>query len=358
MKSLLLILLLLPFGLFSQVVDLVTTLVPTISETSGLLQLNGRFITHNDSGGSNRLYEIDTTNGQVIRTVVVDSAVHVDWEAICSDDQFIYIGDFGNNSGTRTNLAIYRVEINDYLTSTNDTVTSDKIEFAYNDQIDFSPATFTTNFDAEAFLALGDSLYIFTKNWGNTYSNVYSLPKIPGNYQALRRDSIPVGGLITGATKSNSEDTIWFCGYTPFNAVLGQLTNIDLNSISQSNIDFYSLDCPESFQIEGMTVLGNQLYCSAESHSSGSSSLYRIQSNTLLVNESQLDDINIYPNPTYGKITIEGEYESIKIYTTNGVEIGEFDAATIQDLNLEAGSYFIDINTKSRSTVKKKIVVL
>ena len=57
----------------------------------------------------NALYELNVTNGNVSRTVTIQNAANVDWEDICTDDDYIYIGDFGNNSGNRTNLRIYKV---------------------------------------------------------------------------------------------------------------------------------------------------------------------------------------------------------------------------------------------------------
>jgi len=36
-----------------------------VRETSGLIYLNGKLITHNDSGGEPALYELDTITGNV-----------------------------------------------------------------------------------------------------------------------------------------------------------------------------------------------------------------------------------------------------------------------------------------------------
>jgi len=74
---------------------------------------------------------------------------------------YIYIGDFGNNAGTRTDLKVYRVDISDYFT--NDTVNAEIIHFTYADQTNFSNQIYAHNFDAEALISIGDSLYIFTK---------------------------------------------------------------------------------------------------------------------------------------------------------------------------------------------------
>ncbi|MCD6544741.1 MAG: hypothetical protein J7K34_09555 [Flavobacteriaceae bacterium] len=68
---------------------------------SGIINFDGRIITHNDSGGEHALYEIDILNGSVKRTVIIKNAQNKDWEDICQDDNFIYICDIGNNSNNR-----------------------------------------------------------------------------------------------------------------------------------------------------------------------------------------------------------------------------------------------------------------
>ena len=187
----LLILVVTSVNLLAQQVNLVTHLNNSINETSGLITINQKLITHNDSGGEAALYEIDTTSGNYTRKVTVSNAYNQDWEDICSDSNYIYIADFGNNSGTRTNLKIYRILISDFINTPNDTVTADTINFNYADQTDFTPSTYSTNFDAEAIISIGDSLYIFTKNWGNYWTNIYALPKTPGSYQATKTISSP-----------------------------------------------------------------------------------------------------------------------------------------------------------------------
>jgi len=74
-----------------------------IVESSGAIIFNNRLITHNDSGGENKLFEVDLTTQQVARTVTISNATNIDWEDITQDDTFIYIGDFGNNNGFTKN---------------------------------------------------------------------------------------------------------------------------------------------------------------------------------------------------------------------------------------------------------------
>lgn len=113
----------------------VTSLGQEVAETSGLLNVDGRIFTHNDSGNKAELYELDTVSGAVKRKIVVTNASNNDWEDLSSDDHFIYIGDFGNNRGDRKNLRIYRVSREQLLSSEN--IQADTINFIYDDQKTF-----------------------------------------------------------------------------------------------------------------------------------------------------------------------------------------------------------------------------
>ncbi len=129
----------------AQSLSLVNSLGSNLIESSGLLYLNGKLITHTDSGGETALYEIDTATGLENRKVYISIVSNIDWEDITSEQNNIYIGDFGNNQGNRTNLRIYKIALQDYWTK--DTVEADTLTFDDSDQADFSTTPFTTNFD-------------------------------------------------------------------------------------------------------------------------------------------------------------------------------------------------------------------
>ena len=182
-----------------------------VSETSGLLFHNEHLITHNDSGNEPVLYVLDTLSLEVVRTVVVANAVNTDWEDLAMDETYIYIADIGNNRGDRTDLGIYRIEKQAFDAS--DTVLAEKISFAYEDQSDFS-GTSNSDWDAEALIAVGDSLILFTKQWQSNGTVAYSLPKNPGDHQASRLEDYVSNGLITGATYNSTSQVVFLVGYS------------------------------------------------------------------------------------------------------------------------------------------------
>lgn len=184
-----------------------------VNETSGLLFLNDRLITHNDSGGEPVLYELDTLTGAIQRRVRISNVTNTDWEALSQDETYIYIGDFGNNLGTRQDLSIFRILKTDFLNS--ESVRADVIFFAYEDQTDFAN-TGNSDWDAEAFFVLDNSLIILTKQWRTQGSVAYQIPKVPGNYLAARKGSISDIGLVTDAHYNDDTGDLAILGYSSF----------------------------------------------------------------------------------------------------------------------------------------------
>lgn len=333
----------------------VTQLSNPIEETSGLLHWNGRLITHNDSGDGPFLYEIDSTNGTVLRTVFINNASSQDWEAICHDDTYLYIGDFGNNNGTRTNLRIFRVAQSDYLNS--DTVNADTISFSYADQTSFASNTFQTNFDAEAFVALGDSLYIFTKNWGNFRSNIYPMPKLPGTYSVIKSDSIMTQGLVTGATFEPISNTIFLVGYDFTSQFVYRILQPTGLPFSQPGNQRFSLTVPAATQTEAIAPLDSNSYLvTAEASSGQAAHLYKFSSPVLVGTEGVLsEELLIFPNPSSDWISVSArDIASLELWSMDG----KLQLQTQQDSlfvgDLPAGNYSLRIvNSKGKFTTRK-----
>ena len=263
--------------------SIVTQLSDLVDESSGLVFLNNNLITFNDSGGSNSLYEIDVFNGEVIRTVDIINATNNDWEDISVDSEYIYIGDFGNNYGNRQDLLIYKISISDFLNSANNSVYAEEINFSYSDQINFQSNPYNSNFDAESIISLNDSLYVFTKNWVDGKSNVYSISKNAGNYIASKIDSVDAQGLITAAEYNINSNTVTLLGYDADSPFIIELSNFNESNFSQGLISKFPLTVPEtsSIQTEGLTNIDNYYYISAEGYLGNPQVLYRISKDSL-----------------------------------------------------------------------------
>ncbi len=172
-------------------------LPPEMNESSGLILLDhDLYLGLNDSGNPAELYLFSLNPDIPLRTIQVLGATNRDWEELADDDEYIYIGDTGNNSGFRKDLAIYRVPKSGLMTATE--VGAERISFYYPEQDEYNPSR-SHNFDCEAMVSLGDSLYLFTKNRGDQQTDFYRLPKTPGHYPAIWMGRFDAKGLVTGA---------------------------------------------------------------------------------------------------------------------------------------------------------------
>ena len=340
-----------------------------VKETSGLLFIDGKIITHNDSGDDANLYELDSLSGNLQRTINITNATNIDWEDITKDENHLYIGDFGNNNGNRTNLRIYKILKSDF--KNNNAVTAEIISFSYEDQTDFTSRPNATNFDAEAIVFHENSLLIFTKNWIDLKTNVYKIPTTIGNHKAVKISSANVAGLITGATVQNNNFLL--CGIDT--SAIPFLVYISSNrapgdDIFKSGFQKYSLFNELGFgnQVEGITSFDNgRFYISREAVNQNNFSLkqklfeFRDDRAILLsAVKNDFENLTISPNPTFGNITIQSnkEIRSISTYTILGEKLMVFNShqKEIKISNLSKGIYLLRIQLDNQEVIIKKII--
>lgn len=226
-----------------------------ISQSSGLIWWDDELWTHNDDGPS-VLYELDPLDGSVKQSYSIGPGENNDWEDIAQDQEYIYVGAFGNNaSGNRTDLHILKAE---KIGLRNGAPKIDTIWFSYEGQdLSVSPPN-QTDFDCEAFVVSKDSIYLFTKQWLSGGTTVFRVPKNAGRFEAKRVDSFPVEGMVTGATWLESEKLVVLCGYNillqPF---MYLLYDFDSNRFFTGNIRKLSLSLPYH-QVEGIATKNGQ----------------------------------------------------------------------------------------------------
>lgn len=184
-----------------------------LEENSGLIFWENSLWTINDSGNDPVLFQVDSLNTQILSSVWIENVSNVDWEAITQSDSFIFIGDFGNSSGDRTDLKIIKLSKAEILNRTKDTVSATTIQFSYNDQTDFTSSPLQTPYDAEAMYWFNDSLYVFIKDWLNGWTKRYVLNDFSGSQIAQLKDSFYVNGLVTDACISEDGQKIILLGY-------------------------------------------------------------------------------------------------------------------------------------------------
>jgi len=165
----------------------------SLSESSGLAS-HGRFLwSINDSGNSNEVLKLSQTGGQ-INSIEITNATNIDWESLAQDEEYLYIGDIGNNFNRRNNFTIYKVAW-DLLAK--DSAEAEIITFSYADYEKGNLGSH--NFDAEGIAVREEEIWLFTKNRGDGNSNLYRFPKLPGHYEPKKTQALAVESLVTAA---------------------------------------------------------------------------------------------------------------------------------------------------------------
>ncbi|NMR33395.1 hypothetical protein HIO71_04140 [Chryseobacterium aquaticum] len=239
----------------------VSVLNDSIQETSGLNFFNEKLYTFNDSGNLAELYEIDSNSGKILKFLKT-SAENKDWEALANDGENFYIGDFGNNSGTRKDLKIYKIPFQDDQLQ-NDLMKT--ISFYYPEQNDFTSKNISTDFDLESMIYLNGKIHVFTKEWASKSTTHYILD--PENYEnqaAQKVESYPTGFVVTDAAYFDKK--LYTVGYT-------KKTEVFLDVFNESEPGIFFREKPRHLylgsalsigQIEGIAVDEKGIYISGE----------------------------------------------------------------------------------------------
>ena len=194
---------------------LISDLANNVKETSGLATLGEYLLTHNDKGNSNDLFLLNKSNGNLIKKIEVINAVNNDWEDLAQNEDYIFIGDMGNNDGDRQDLGIYKIAKADFDNgNANSVEIIEKIEFYYPEQSNFE-SNKDHNFDCEAIVYHNNHLYLFTKHRADKRTNLYKIKASAtgGKQKAQLINSFEVGGKITGADISDDGKKIVLLGY-------------------------------------------------------------------------------------------------------------------------------------------------
>jgi len=277
--------------------EIITNLSEDVNETSGLANLNGEIWTHNDKGDDAVIYRLDPTDGSIIRTVEITNATNEDWEDIAQDENYVYVGDIGNNYGDRTDLRIYKVSR--AALEVSDEVYAEIIHYTYSDQTSWEPNHNNNDFDCEALISYGEKLYIFSKNWVNHQTRCYQLSKQAGTYIAEYQSTFDIECLVTGAEILDASNSLVLIGY---NTSGGSYTWIFKDFIGTYFFDGNNtkLIWTSLTQIEGVCKASeNSIYISSEEFSGIiDPTLYYldVSSYTTGIKEQNFQEYRIYSN--------------------------------------------------------------
>ncbi|PZU80003.1 MAG: hypothetical protein DI529_17025 [Chryseobacterium sp.] len=240
----------------------IAILSDSLKESSGLTNIDGRLFSFNDSGNTSEIFEIKAGSSDIEKTYKT-GLKNIDWEAITNDEKNFYIGEFGNNLGTRKDLKIYQIPFR------NDSLIVDSIKtisFFYPEQTDFTPKNINNNFDAEAMIFLDGNIHLFTKEWiTNTVSHYVIDKNLTESQPAQKLESFDTGFVVTDA--SIFENKLYVVGYTKNASVYLMIFEKDEtgNLFFNKPLKKYFLGRAYNVgQIEGITAAEKGIYISGE----------------------------------------------------------------------------------------------
>lgn len=235
-----------------------------VKESSGLIKVDNKLWTFNDSGGKAALYQIDERSGRIVKTFNIQNASNVDWEDIAYDDNYVYIGDFGNNRGNRRDLKVYKIPRASLRTSKR--ARAEIIHFSYSDQKDFQSKPQHNNYDCEAMIAYHGKLYLFSKNWQNQKSRLYELSTTAGRHKAHYISTFNTQGMVTGASINRELGILLLTTYSPLLSVnIWAFTNFNGTNLFKGDAKKLKFSTPLQGQVEGITFIDNyHAYLSSE----------------------------------------------------------------------------------------------
>ncbi len=294
-----------------------------VEQSSGLyVAFPDQIWTHADAGSEPRLYIVDSTATLIPHNLKIKTATNIDWEEVTADKDNgrFYIGDFGNNSNNRKDLRIYVIPLPEILSAV-EVPPLETINFSYEDQTDFNAPSATWRFDAEAMVAMGDSIYIFTKPRTTPFSGdtrIYRVPSVGGTHKAIfvtsfLTDPANGKGQITAAAMSPKKDKAVLMS----NDKLWVFTNFkNKKHFWEGTVQSFLFS--KSLQREGVSFSDDcTLYISNEKNNNGAAMLARLNICNLLTANTDIaapvEVGKVYPNPSNDNVTID-----YQLNTNNG----------------------------------------
>jgi hypothetical protein len=227
----------------------------SISESSGLVASRstpGAYWTHNDSGDGPFIYSFDT-RGDSLGVFRVTGAQARDWEDIAAgpgpqhDRSYLYVGDIGDNDGTRQEVIVYRVA-EPVLTSADRRFTRKQpgiTELAAAIRLKYPDGPH----DAEALLVhpVSGNIYIVTKVViANPVVYEAAAPFTAGKVITMKKIGevrVPsvFGGVITGGSISPDGRRVALCDYFQGYELVQPASNANFNDIWKQRMNGFDL---------------------------------------------------------------------------------------------------------------------
>ncbi|MBS1571414.1 MAG: hypothetical protein JST62_03320 [Bacteroidetes bacterium] len=239
----------------------IAVLSDSLQENSGLGFFGEKLFTLNDGGNPSELYQINAENGKIIQTISIP-VPNIDWEALAFSGNNMYIGDFGNNRGTRKDLKIYKIPVSSIKIITDSIST---VSFYYPEQKDFTPKNLNNNYDLEAMIFHENQLHLFSKAWENKTIVHYTINPNETNLQpAIYNEEFATNFVVTDAAYHAKK--LYLLGYNKKTEAFLMICNETSSGIffNEKPQKYYLGSTLFLSQLEGIAVNDTGIYISGE----------------------------------------------------------------------------------------------
>lgn len=246
------------------------TLAPELKETSGLYCPEQNSIyTLNDSGNKPIIYKLNLA-GEIEQQISLD-VKNQDWESLTGDKQHFYVGDIGNNNGKRKFVEIHVID-----KKAPDFAIKRSLQISYVDNAIQKNEYLNHDFDAEAFVSVGENLILFSKSWQTNNLHIYQLSKTKLNQKVSAIATIEgLPGIVTGIDYNSSTKEYVMVGYSLYG--LGSFSAFIAKMDRRFNV-IASYPLKGFNQVEGVCISPNgEVWISQESSFFSTQKLAKLQ---------------------------------------------------------------------------------
>ena len=340
---------LIPTVLFGQNLTGITPFDQALENSSGLVYLDGKYVTINNTPGDNYLYEVNPESGVVDRSVLISQSVNIDWSSLMTDGQYIYIFDIGND-GTREVLKVYYISVNDFLTQS--VVQPNQIKFRYPELNEHN-----LEFDANAAVILNGDFYIFTEADENGLTKVYTMPSQPGTYEAEFACELKIDLSVTAATVNDQNEAVLMGTTSEFEpSIIRATLSNDIFTVTEQ----LTLTVPEGYSsvVDGVSADDDKGYVVSTRYNGSpdkQAGMLLLDSfgSTASIAANEITEITVTPNPADEFVSLNTEKAGVvSIYTTSGAKVWESSilpgSTRVETSQWNSGMYIVSLEGSSQ----------
>lgn len=256
----LLFILLFSFFINGQKLEKTASLPLNLEEASGMTFIKniGLFILEDSKKPF--IYKVDEKTGKILQVLKIENAKFKDKESLTADENYLYVGDIGDNEGKRKYLQIIKIPISQLRSELDTIILNGEQLKIYFDKKEKYTKKKDNVYDFEAMIAHQDSIFLFSKQRKDKRSRCFVVANNQKEQRANYLFTIKADGLITGATLSLDKKNLILIGYQrkkrlPFILSIDNWRNASMHEQNTKRTLLSHKDI--AFQLEAITYITN-----------------------------------------------------------------------------------------------------